>query len=335
MESISCATEPHQRSWGNDWEADGPRLKSSTRCRVNAGLSEQCGWSPPQFGSRCLCWWQYWHIDVINKPSYGTSNQSPTTSWRGAPELFQQWEHSMPKATSKLSAVPSTRPASNSNAPVAVHKFTTWKCGRYSDTLWLWNTPKREKQRQFLLTITEFSSWKRVSKEKSLILRKVPEPLCHGLVKLRMLKVIYDINTSACTPGNSRQDFENLDFKIARGCNFKTQVTTVEGKAQSETRPLSGRQIAWMIYDFFKISGDNEAILDLTDLSKVQLKNDSVQAFDAKSDEVLSAVTDRLTDNILESLYKRQLKQSEESKYVLQVHAHKTTFGDKKDNYCR
>ena len=44
-----------------------------------------------------------------------------------------------------------------------------------------------------------------------------------------------------------------------------------------------------LIYDFFWISGDNEAILDLRDLSKVQLKNDSVQAFDTKWDEVLSA----------------------------------------------
>ena len=44
-----------------------------------------------------------------------------------------------------------------------------------------------------------------------------------------------------------------------------------------------------LIYDFFWISADNEAILDLRDLSKVQLKNDSVQAFDTKWDEVLSA----------------------------------------------
>ena len=55
-----------------------------------------------------------------------------------------------------------------------------------------------------------------------------------------------------------------------------------------------------MIYDFFKISGDNEAILDFRDLSKVQFKNDNVQAFDTEWDKELSAVTDRLADNKLE-----------------------------------
>ena len=42
-----------------------------------------------------------------------------------------------------------------------------------------------------------------------------------------------------------------------------------------------------MVSDFFKISGDNEAIFDMRDLSKVQLKNDNIQAFDTKWDEVL------------------------------------------------
>ena len=60
-----------------------------------------------------------------------------------------------------------------------------------------------------------------------------------------------------------------------------------------------------MIYDFFEISGDNEAILDFRDLLKVQSKNDNVQAFDTKWDEVLSAVTDRPTTTFLESLCTR------------------------------
>ena len=99
--------------------------------------------------------------------------------------------------------------------------------------------------------------------------------------------------------------------------NFKKQVTTAEGKAQSEERSLTGRQIACMIYDFFNISGDNEAILDFRDLSKVQLQNDSVRAFATKWDEVSSAVTDRPTDSILESLYQMQVEKSQELNDVL------------------
>ena len=60
------------------------------------------------------------------------------------------------------------------------------------------------------------------------------------------------------------------------------------GNSFSKSKPLllrnipeplwcgSGKQIARVIYDFFKMSGDNEAILDFRDLPKVQLKNDNV-----------------------------------------------------------
>ena len=76
-----------------------------------------------------------------------------------------------------------------------------------------------------------------------------------------------------------------------------------------------------MIHDFFKISGVNQAILDFRDLSKVQLLYDNVQASDTKWDEVLSAVTARLTDSILESLYKMQVEKSEDLKYRWHVYA--------------
>ena len=66
-----------------------------------------------------------------------------------------------------------------------------------------------------------------------------------------------------------------------------------------------------MIYDFFKVNGDSEAILDFRDLPKVHLKNVNVQAFDTKRDESLSAVTDRFTDSKLESLYKMQVEKSD------------------------
>ena len=86
--------------------------------------------------------------------------------------------------------------------------------------------------------------------------------------KVKDVKSIDDLIISASKTGKSALDFENLDFKIASGLrkiltgNFNQQVTTAEGTVQSEKRSLTGRQIAWMIYDFFKISGDNEAILD-------------------------------------------------------------------------
>ena len=81
-----------------------------------------------------------------------------------------------------------------------------------------------------------------------------------------------------------------------------------------------------MIYNFLKMSGDSEAVLEFSDLSHVQLKNGIVPAFDTEWDEVLSPVTDGPTDNILESRYKMHVQKSVELKYVLQ---------DKKNDQCK
>ena len=95
------------------------------------------------------------------------------------------------------------------------------------------------------------------------------------MVKLEDAKSIDDLITLASFSGRPIPDFENLEFKIASKLtktltgNIRKQITRAECKAQSEKRSLTSRQIAWMIYDFFKISGDNEAILDFRDLSNV------------------------------------------------------------------
>ena len=89
-----------------------------------------------------------------------------------------------------------------------------------------------------------------------------------------------------------------------------------------------GRQTAWMIYHFFN-SGDNGAILDFRDLSKVQLRTTTFKPSTQKWDEVLSAVTGRPADNKLEGLFQMHVEKSKEPKYLLQVYAQETTVGGK------
>ena len=153
--------------------------------------------------------------------------------------------------------------------------------------------------------------------------------MTHGFVRAAMLckgevedaKSIDEFITLASIFGNPIPDIKDLDFKIASGLwkiltgNFQKHVITDEDKAQSEKRAPNDKQIDWMIYDVFKISNDNEVILDFSDLSNIQTKTDSVQAFDTKWDDALSAgSTDRPTDGMLESLYKMQVEKSEEMK---------------------
>ena len=187
---------------------------------------------------------------------------------------------------------------------------------------------KRVVQSQLLLNNGHNQqSWevgKLVSRAECLILHNVPEPLCNGLVKLRMLKVLTISLLQHLGVETRFRTSENLDFKIASGLrkiftwNFKKQVTTAEGRAQSEKRSLTGRQIAWMIHDVYTHRGDTDALLDFRDLSKVHFKNDNVQAFGTKWDEVPP------TDNIWERM---QAGKSGGLKYLLQNYAQETTLG--------
>ena len=84
-------------------------------------------------------------------------------------------------------------------------------------------------------------------------------------------------------------DFELLDARIAsaqkkiiQNSNFKKKVSLEEQKAQKGNRFLRGRQIAFLNYDFFRVSGVNDSVLDYADFCFL---NDNVQGFDTRWDE--------------------------------------------------
>ena len=83
------------------------------------------------------------------------------------------------------------------------------------------------------------------------------------------------------------KDFTNLDMldaRIASALNkiiqhfyFKKKVSLEEQKAQKEDRFLRGRQIAYMIYDNFRVTGAHNTVLDYADLFAITLRNNDVQ----------------------------------------------------------
>ena len=48
--------------------------------------------------------------------------------------------------------------------------------------------------------------------------------------------------------------------KIIQNSNFKKKVSLEEQKAQKEDRFLQGRQIAFMIYDNFRVTGAHDTV---------------------------------------------------------------------------
>ena len=83
--------------------------------------------------------------------------------------------------------------------------------------------------------------------------------------------------------------FEMLDARIASVLNntiqhshFKKKVSLEEQKAPKEDR---GRLVAFMIYDYFRVTGAHDTVLDYADLFSITL-HDNVQDFDTRWDEV-------------------------------------------------
>ena len=119
-----------------------------------------------------------------------------------------------------------------------------------------------------------------------------------------------------------------LDARIASASNkiiqnsyFKKKVRLEEQKAQKEDRFLRGRQITFIIFDYFRVTGAHDAVLDYADLFSITLRNDDVQEdFDTRRDEILLCMTKIPLDDILESLYKLKIRQSDQPKTVLELY---------------
>ena len=101
---------------------------------------------------------------------------------------------------------------------------------------------------------------------------------------------------------------------------FKKKVSLEEQKAQKEDRFQRGRQIAFMIYDNFRVTGAHDTVLDYADLFCVTLRDDNIQEFDTKWDEVLLSMSKIPSDEILESLYKLRIRESAQLKTVLDLY---------------
>ena len=83
---------------------------------------------------------------------------------------------------------------------------------------------------------------------------------------------------------------------------------------------LRGRQIAYLIYEQFRVTGANDSVENHTDLFTVVLRNEDIQEFDSKWDGILLWMTQIPSDDILESLYKLRIQKSEKLKTVLELY---------------
>ena len=93
-----------------------------------------------------------------------------------------------------------------------------------------------------------------------------------------MVESMDELKSSRSVAGKNFENFEILDAKIASALNkiiqnshFKKKVSLEEQKAQNEGRFLRGRQIAFRIYDYFRVVGAHDTVLDDVDFLSVTL----------------------------------------------------------------
>ena len=142
-----------------------------------------------------------------------------------------------------------------------------------------------------------------------------------------MVDSLDEINSSRSTACKKFPNFEMMDARIAsalnkiiRNSNFKKNVSLEDQKAQKEDRFPRRGQIAFMIHDYFRVTGAHDAVLDYADLFSVTLRKNNVEEFDRRWDEILLPVTKIPSDDILESLYKLRNREADQLKTVLELY---------------
>ena len=106
---------------------------------------------------------------------------------------------------------------------------------------------------------------------------------------MEMVESVDDLKSSFSIRGTQGPNFELLDARIASALNniiqntrFKKKVSLEEMKAQKEDRILRGRQIAYLIYEYFRVTGANDSLENYANLFTIGLRNDDIQEFDSK-----------------------------------------------------
>ena len=116
----------------------------------------------------------------------------------------------------------------------------------------------------------------------------------HWIKEVEMVDSVDDLMYSSLKGGIQMPNFEVLGAKIASALNriirdtqFRRKVSPEEQKAQTEDRLLRGRQIAYLINEYFRVTGANDSVENYADLFTIVLRNDDFQEFDSKFDGII------------------------------------------------
>ena len=175
-------------------------------------------------------------------------------------------------------------------------------------------------------TPATFVCWKIRFKTEVCTCSQFPTEALQWIKEVEMVESVDDLKSSTAIRGISMPNFEVLDARIASALNriihnshFKRRISLEEQKAPKEDRFLRGRHVAYLIYEYFWVTGAHDSVENYADLFTISLRNDDIQEFDSKWDGILWSMTKIPPDDILEGLYNLR-RESEKLKTVLELY---------------
>ena len=80
--------------------------------------------------------------------------------------------------------------------------------------------------------------------------------------------------------------------------HFRKKISVEEQRAQKDNQFLRGRQLAYLIYEYFRPTGSHDEIQGLSGLFCIKLENDDHQDFDVRWEQALFLTSDPPSDNV-------------------------------------
>ena len=113
-----------------------------------------------------------------------------------------------------------------------------------------------------LSTPATFACWKIRFKTEVCTCSQFHAEALLWIKEVEMADSVDDLKSSSSIRGTSMPNFEVLHERIAsalnkiiHNCHFKRRISQEEQKAQKQDRFLRGRQIAYLIYEQFRVTG--------------------------------------------------------------------------------
>ena len=166
-----------------------------------------------------------------------------------------------------------------------------------------------------------FACWKRRFKTEVCTCSPFPTEAMQWIKEVELVDSVDDLKSSSSVRGIQMPNFEVFDARTASALNniihnsdFKRRISLWEQKAQKQDRFFRGRQMAYLIYEYFQVTQANDSVENYADQFTISLRNDDIREFDSKRNGIPLSMTKIPPDDIVEGLHKLKIRESENSR---------------------